>query len=138
MKRSKRYFKLAFIFAGIFLTIIGVNLLYSYCFMSSVARTKMLHDNAVSRSDRPKHVLFWTTFWEVPHWYMLKETYREEDLKTLFRCPYTNCVFTHQKDLLPHPHEYDALVFHGAEPWGLMNLPKTRSTHQNYIFATME
>lgn len=140
MMRSKRHLKLAFAFVGIFLTIIGVHLFYTYALSASVVRTKMLHDTAVSKSiesDRPKHVLFWTSFFDITHWSMTKETYREEDLKAL-KCPQTNCVLTHQKDLLQHPHDYDALVFHGAEAWVLMNLPKTRSPLQNYIMATME
>lgn len=84
-----------------------------------------------------KVVVFWTKFFDVPFWGMKKETYREEDLQEI-NCPTTNCLFTHKKEHLQNSHEYDAIIFHGAETWNFLDLPKTRSPYQSYVMMSKE
>ena len=80
----------------------------------------------------PKYVLFWTD--------------------CAFACwgtTYTqvvgNCIFTRDKNLL-NVHEFDALLFHVGQIWKSYgkslklswDVPKQRSSHQNYIMYTHE
>lgn len=88
-------------------------------------------------SNDTKYILFWTKYFLEKNWGMKTETYYEDYLKSI-KCPVTNCVFTNNKNLLSHVHEYDALVFHGAESRMLVELPRTRSPHQIYIMGTKE
>jgi hypothetical protein len=140
MKRSRFKLKLAMVICCVFaLVIILINLFHTYCFESSVLRYKLLSEYKIE-SDKvfeKKVVLFWTKFFDVKHWGMKKETYYPEDLK-MINCPETNCVFTHHKNLLDHSHNYDAIVFHGAESWNFLDLPQTRKSSQIFIMASME
>lgn len=138
MKRLKWNLKVVSADVGGTLIIISINLFHTYCLQSSITRYKLLSDYSVT-SDRgdKKYVLFWTTFFDVPFWGMTKETYNENDLKEI-NCPQSNCVFTHRKNLLPNSHDYDAIVFHGAETWNFVDLPATRSERQVFVMASME
>lgn len=116
----------------------GLHLFNTYCLQSSISRYKFLHKHL--KTDEPsstKIVLFWTTFFDIPLWRMKKKTYLDSDLKSL-GCRHTNCVFTHRKDFLESSHDYDAIIYHGAEIWNFLDLPTTRSEHQVYIMASLE
>ena len=86
-----------------------------------------------------KHILFWTNFYTIPLWDMKKETYDQEDLKSV-NCPVTNCILTHNKNYLKNVEAYDALIFHiGSEPhFPDTSIPLTRNPGQFYILASKE
>lgn len=86
-----------------------------------------------------KHILFWTNFYHIPLWDMKKETYDQEDLKSV-NCPVTNCILTHKKDYLSDVEDYDALIFHiGSEAhFQGSSAPSKRNPGQIYIVALKE
>lgn len=105
----------------------------TYVLEASINRYTMVNDyEAKSDKNDQKHVLFWMKFFGQD----LNINENVDYLKTI-NCPVTNCIFTENKNLLKH-HEFDAIVFHGAESWKLMNLPVTRSSHQVYVMALQE
>lgn len=117
-----------------------LNSLHIYVLQSSIVRYKILKEYSFTENrshDHTKSVLFWTPFFDIPYWGMPNETVGEEYLKAA-KCPVTNCIFTHNKENKLQPHEHDAIVFHTAETWILMDLPATRSVDQVYVMATME
>jgi hypothetical protein len=74
-----------------------------------------------------KYILFWTDFCGFQWWGLGGENITSE-----------NCIFTHKKDYFEHPHQYDAVIFHGAAVWKPTDVPKTRSPHQLYFMYTHE
>lgn len=133
-----KFYKVIIILAT--LTVIGLILGYfltkNYVFDSSIARYRLVeitrHKNVTK-----KVILFYTNFFGIRHWGMPNETNGEEYLKSI-ECPQTNCIFTHDKNYLSKTHFYDAIVFHVAEGWYALDLPKTRSSHQLYVASTLE
>ncbi|KAG5684835.1 hypothetical protein PVAND_014046 [Polypedilum vanderplanki] len=114
------------------------HLINNYVFEWSIARYKLIELKKELTSDREKFfVLFWTKFFDIPYWNMGNETNGPEYLDEI-NCPVNNCVFTHNKELIDPIYYYDAIVFHGAQSWGFMDLPAIRSTHQLYVFASQE
>lgn len=132
--KSKIFFVLIFLTAVLVLFIF--KLVQSYVFDSSIARYKLVQPAKHKFSDT-KIILFWTNFFEFSNWGMPNATNYEDYLKSI-NCPVTNCILTHDKKYLNSPHLYDALVFHGAESWKMVNLPETRSPHQLYVLALLE
>ncbi|CAG9810443.1 unnamed protein product [Chironomus riparius] len=61
----------------------------------------------------------------------------EEYLKSI-DCPVTNCVFSHDRNFLPQPTDYDALVFHVGDFNDIDDLPEVRREDQIYIMANEE
>lgn len=138
MKRSR--LKIAVVLTLLALSLIFLiarHLYHEYSLESSISRYKLLNDFSETSRPTTKSVLFWTQFFTFPYWGMHKATYDEVDLKAM-GCSKTNCVFTHNKKHLSRPHEYDALIFHGAEMWNLVDLPATRSPHQVYVMMSKE
>jgi alpha-1,3-fucosyltransferase len=56
------------------------------------------------------------------------------------QCKYTNCFVTNDRQYLSRVSRFDAILFHGPEIRHVSprNLPKVRSSHQKYIFASIE
>lgn len=81
-----------------------------------------------------KYVLFENGYFH-QYWGYDKETTTEDDLKSV-NCPYTYCVMTFKKNLLPHHHDYDAILFHAWDE--NITLPTSRSPHQLYIMVSKE
>lgn len=131
--RSKIIFALLILLT---VCLIVFSLVKNYVFESSIARYKLVKP-AKHQLDNKKVILFWTKFFEYDYYGMPNETNGEEFLTSL-NCPVTNCILTHNKKYLSSPHEYDALVFHGASTWVKIDLPQTRSPHQLYVLATLE
>lgn len=126
------------IIALVLLGVITFYFAHNYIFELSIARYKLIKLKTELTSDREKFfVLFWTNFFKIPYWNMGNETSGPEYL-TSINCPVNNCVFTHNKNLMSPILYYDAIIFHGAESWGMMDLPKMRSEHQFYVMASME
>lgn len=140
MKRSRLKHALAFIAVAVVVVLMMVlHLYHTYSLQSSISRYKLLNDYSTDDeiAARTKVAVFWTKFFDVPNWGMYKATYTEDDLKAI-GCSTTNCVFTHNKEHLTSPHEYDAIFFHGAEMWTFVDLPATRSPHQVYVMMSKE
>lgn len=139
MKRPRISLKRALFASSLFLIVTLIFIFYKYSLQSSISRYMLLteYTSEVKGNQSTKHILFWTKFFDVHLWGMTKETYLEDFLQSI-KCPKTNCIFTHNKNLLQHTHEYDAIIFHTAETWILMDLPETRSPRQVYIMATKE
>ena len=117
---------------------IAYHVVYNYVFVLSTTRYKLIENsNFMSNKNSSKiYVLYWTKMFDSENWYMSSITSGEDYLKSI-NCPVTNCILTHDKNLLEAPHLYDALIFHSAEPW-LTSLPETRSPNQYYIMTTLE
>ncbi|XP_070506558.1 alpha-(1,3)-fucosyltransferase C-like [Chironomus tepperi] len=117
---------------------IAYHVVNNYVFVLSTTRYRLIENsNFVTNKNSSKiYVLFWTKMFGAETWYMPSVTNDEDYLKSI-DCPVTNCILTHDKNLLEAPHLYDALIFHSAEPW-LSPLPETRSPHQYYIMTTLE
>ncbi|RVE51641.1 hypothetical protein evm_003773 [Chilo suppressalis] len=56
------------------------------------------------------------------------------------KCPHTNCFVTSNRSLLGDMKKFDAIAFCGTEVryYTKEMLPLTRSSHQKYVFATIE
>lgn len=123
---------------GVILVIFVIKVVYNNCLISSINRFKIVNDYlSKDTSEKVKYIALWTPFFTVKNWGLKSETVGKEWLESI-NCPRTDCVFTNNKKLLDQPHLYDAIVFHGAENWKLLQLPKTRRTSQLYVMATME
>jgi alpha-1,3-fucosyltransferase len=109
----------------------------TYVLQLSIARYKLVELAPHKQNAEKKHILFWTKFFEIPRWGLDSVTLNEEFFKSM-QCSVTNCILTHDKQLLSAPHLYDAIIFHTAETWMMLDLPKTRSPHQHYVMATLE
>ncbi|CAG9810433.1 unnamed protein product [Chironomus riparius] len=68
---------------------------------------------------------------------MDKEVQGEQYLKDI-ECPVTNCIFSHNRKYLSSVADYDAVVFHVAEPFDVRDVPKIRKENQIYIMANQE
>lgn len=101
-------------------------------------KQKIIPEEKSLVNSKPKVILFWTKLFKHRYFDMPNETNYEDYLKFL-KCPVTNCIMTHDKNYLSEPHLYDALVFHGGDPWLITEgVPKTRSPNQIYVFLMME
>lgn len=137
MDRSKFVWRVSKFLAGIIFVYALFYTFKNFLLQSSVLRYKMLSEYLETNDvHSTKYIAFWTKYFD-GRWGMHSETFNEEFLESI-SCPSTNCVFTHNKNLLERPHEYHAIIFHGAEPWINVDLPKTRLPNQLYIMATQE
>ena len=131
--RKLKTFLVILLLLPLFLLII--NIFHKYVLESSISRYKLV--KLKNNKNDTKIIVFWTNFFGIPYWGMPAETNREDYL-ILNNCPVTNCILTHNKNYLESPHLYDAVVFHGAQNWLMLDLPKIRSPHQLYILSTLE
>jgi hypothetical protein len=122
----------------VFITFISIFVIVqTYVFETSIARYALIKPKEHPHLKDKQIILFWTGFFDIPYWSMPNETNDENYLKSL-NCLFTNCVLTHDKNYLDETQMYDALVFHGAENWLMLDLPKVRSPKQLYIAAMLE
>lgn len=85
-----------------------------------------------------KTVLFWNEFFTYKFWLLPEEAFKEGFLAKT-GCPFTNCMFTLDRSFLHRVHDYDAILFHTAQPTpGFRDIPKTRTPNQVYIMASKE
>lgn len=136
MRKKVHYYLVLFILLLIFSYLSIYKIIENYVLEFSIARYKLVH-LTTSKNNDTKVILFWNNFFVTEYWQMPNETNQNEFLK-LINCPVSNCVLTHKKNFLSEPHFYDAIVFHGAETWFLVDLPELRSSHQFYVLASME
>lgn len=135
----KRNSKIAFtvIFLLVTFSLYAIfNLTQNYVFEYTIARYKLVATSK-HQVNETQIILFWNNFFGEKNWGMPNETNYQDYLKSM-NCPVTNCILTHDKQFLSEPHLYDAIVFHGAESWGKLDPPQTRSPHQLYVTADLE
>lgn len=140
MKRHRLLLYLSFV--AFCLLIAGSFLIHTQCLKPSVSYYKILEDHIRDRrvEDRSKYILLYTNFFDVKNWKLSAETVGPDYFRSL-QCPVTDCVLTNNRELLSTITDYDALVFHIAEPWAYSlfeKVPKLRSPHQIYVAANME
>lgn len=126
-----------FLLLGVIIFMSVYILVRCYVFESSIARYRLVQPKKHQNLNDKKVILFWTKFFNIPNWNMPNVTNDESYLKSL-NCPVTNCIFTHDKNYFDETHMYDAIVFHGAESWLLLDLPETRNPNQLYVAAMLE
>jgi hypothetical protein len=85
---------------------------------------------------RPKMIVFWTSLYLVPFWGLEKETFNETDLQAL-KCPVTNCIITHRKNMT-NVENFDAVIFHVGNGYHWEGAPEVRKPSQLYIMASYE
>lgn len=117
-------------------------LIHTQCLKPSISYYSILEDHMRQRQteDRSKYVLLYTNFFDVKNWKLTAETVGPDYFRAI-QCPVTDCVLTNNRELLPAITDYDALVFHIAEPWAYSlfeKVPKLRSPRQIYVAANME
>ncbi|KAL1402854.1 hypothetical protein pipiens_005897 [Culex pipiens pipiens] len=89
---------------------------------------------------RTKTILLYTNFFDVKNWKLSAETVGPDYFRSL-NCPVTDCVLTNNRHHLDSMADYDALVFHIAEPWAYSlfeKVPTLRTPSQIYVAANME
>jgi hypothetical protein len=104
--------------------------------ISEAPRYIMISDDT-ERNDSNVYLLFWSAMFHYGSWGMNPPTSSESDLKGV-NCSFTNCIFTSNRTLLSHVHNFDAIFTHVWREYVKMNLPKTRSPHQFYIHGSNE
>lgn len=89
-------------------------------------------------SREPKSILLWNAFFESRNWHLPGSLVNETFFKGL-NCPATNCFITSEVNTLSEITEYDAILFHVAEAFPILNpFPSKRAQNQIYVFAAME
>ncbi|KAM7348079.1 alpha-(1,3)-fucosyltransferase C isoform 1-T2 [Cochliomyia hominivorax] len=99
------------------------------------------YDQKTSQNEANKirFILLWNTFFGDKRWSLPDDLNDPSYFRKEINCPVSKCVLTNQRDVLPQIDMYDAILFHTAQPFPLINpIPKQRSWKQLYIFALME
>lgn len=92
-----------------------------------------------SNSDQPRIILLWNDFFGDERWSLPDDLVDPVYFRQGLQCPVSNCVITNHRDLFPQLQMYDAILFHAAQPFSVINsVPSQRSARQLYIFALME
>lgn len=141
MKRSR--LTLCLTLGFISLLIATALLIHTQCLKPSINYYQILEEHIQNREapeSSTKYILLYTNFFEDKLWKLSAETVGSDYFRSI-QCPQTDCVLTTNHDLLSAETDYDALVFHIAEPWGysvFRKVPSVRSSRQIYVAATME
>jgi hypothetical protein len=105
---------------------------------SPVAILKITRQKESSpKNQSQKIILFWTRFFNDQSWYTGGLEELGEDFLNSIKCPVSNCLFTHNRNLVKEM-EFDAILFHTPEHMNLTTIPKSRSPHQIYTFVSLE
>lgn len=143
IRKMKRNRLLLFVTFGSFCLLVAVSfLIHTQCLKPSISYYSILEDHIRQHrtEDRSKYVLLYTNFFDVKNWKLTAETVGPDFFRSI-ECPVTDCILTNNRELLPAITDYDALVFHIAEPWSYSmfeKVPKLRSLRQIYVAANME
>lgn len=90
-------------------------------------------------TNKLRFILLWNTFFGDKRWSLSDDLMDSSYFLKELNCPVSNCVLTNQRDILPQLDMYDAIMFHTAQPFSLVNpIPKRRSWKQLYVFALVE
>lgn len=103
---------------------------------------EILHDHldrAQKEAPSTRSILLWNDFFGDPRWKLSWDTLGPQELREELHCPVYQCEVTNQHDFLPAVELYDAVVFHAAQMYPLLeSVPAKRSPRQAYVFALME
>ncbi|XP_055389812.1 alpha-(1,3)-fucosyltransferase C [Condylostylus longicornis] len=124
----------------IILVLIVFFLLYYILYNSAILNQyKILSNYQPKTYTKDQHViLLWTKFFAVPNWGLPNETV-DHNYFIKQKCPKTNCIITSNRDHLNSIIDYDAILFHGAEIFPIIQpTPLERSPDQLYVFAIQE
>uniref|UniRef100_A0A1L8EI93 Fucosyltransferase n=1 Tax=Haematobia irritans TaxID=7368 RepID=A0A1L8EI93_HAEIR len=89
--------------------------------------------------DQLRIILLWNSFFGDKRWSLPDDLLDPSYFRKDIRCPVSNCVITNRRDLFPRLDMYDAILFHTAQPFSVINpVPSQRSWRQLYVFALME
>ncbi|XP_072931535.1 alpha-(1,3)-fucosyltransferase C-like [Epargyreus clarus] len=94
------------------------------------------YEESASKEQVMKYILQWTSPKNVPFVYMGEGPKGFIDRN----CPYTNCFVTSKRDYLGDYSKFDVIAFSGPEVVRMPKelLPKRRSPHQKFAFASIE
>ncbi|KAH8283256.1 hypothetical protein KR044_006660 [Drosophila immigrans] len=98
-------------------------------------------DNNQPQAERSptRSILLWSDFFGDPRWSLPDDTLGPDDFRDTLHCAVHQCELSNRHDFMPTLDEYDAIVFHVAQPFPLLQpLPLHRQPHQTYVFALME
>lgn len=79
-------------------------------------------------------ILIWTENSENDKWGLFGRTINSNFFN---ECPFKNCIITENRTYMEH-YKFDAVFFDAVEFHERMQLPKTRSPHQVYLFGITE
>ncbi|KAI8124089.1 alpha-(1,3)-fucosyltransferase C-like [Lucilia cuprina] len=99
------------------------------------------YDGSTTKNETNKlrFILLWNDFFGDTRWSLPDDLNDPAFFRQGMKCPISDCVLTNQRDIMPHIDMYDAILFHTAQPFPLVNsIPKRRSGKQLYVFALME
>ncbi|XP_034490864.1 alpha-(1,3)-fucosyltransferase C [Drosophila innubila] len=114
-----------------------------------ITNSPLLNQNGILRdyldSNKPdnrpatRSILLWSSFFGDERWKLPVDTLGPQDFRDNLNCPVYQCELSNRHDYLPDLELYDAIVFHVAQPFPLLQpLPPRRSSQQAYVFALME
>ncbi|XP_062539992.1 alpha-(1,3)-fucosyltransferase C [Armigeres subalbatus] len=142
IRKMKRNRLLLYLVVVLCLLLAASFFIHTQCLKPSVSYYRILEESIRDHQpeDKPKYILLYTNFFDVENWKLSAETVGPDYFRSI-QCPVTDCVLTNNRELLSAVTDYDALVFHIAEPWAYSlfeKVPKLRSPRQIYVAANME
>lgn len=101
-------------------------------FTNKLTENNYIDKNTIKLSEKSaKKIVFYTKFFGDDTW--VKMLGNGTDLRE-HQCPVSNCVFSYNISEAP---EADAVLFHATD-YNPFNVPKTRHSHQRYVWVTVE
>ncbi|XP_001848007.2 alpha-(1,3)-fucosyltransferase C isoform X1 [Culex quinquefasciatus] len=144
IRRMKRNRVVLYATIAVLCLLLGVSfIVHTQCLRPSISYYQILRENIAKTSlmePRTKTILLYTNFFDVKNWKLSAETVGPDYFRSL-NCPVTDCVLTNNRHHLDSMTDYDALVFHIAEPWAYSlfeKVPALRTPSQIYVAANME
>ncbi|XP_073832983.1 alpha-(1,3)-fucosyltransferase C [Musca autumnalis] len=97
------------------------------------------NNSTSDNGQQPRIILLWNTFFGDERWSLPDDLIDPSYFHKELQCPVSNCVLTNKRDLFPQLQMYDAILFHTAQPFSVINsVPSQRNPRQLYVFALME
>ncbi|KAJ8728285.1 hypothetical protein PYW08_016670 [Mythimna loreyi] len=135
IRKCNKYFVICVIFIVTFLSILYNLNNYGPKICNSIQYKQINHTLQSNKSIDLKYILLWTNYHE-PFRSFLREGIIEFKNQPCF---FANCYVTINRQLLKDVADFDVILFHGRELLHKASfLPQSRSSHQKYIFASME
>ncbi|KAM8719481.1 hypothetical protein ACLKA7_012097 [Drosophila subpalustris] len=98
-----------------------------------------LDSNKADNRPVMRSILLWSSFFEDERWKLPGDTLKPQHFRDNLQCAVYQCELSNRHDYLANLEDYDAIVFHVAQPFPLLQtLPSRRSPRQAYVFALME
>ncbi|XP_062139124.1 alpha-(1,3)-fucosyltransferase C [Drosophila sulfurigaster albostrigata] len=129
---------LGFILFGLLIAVYKIStspLLNQY----GILRDYLDTNRAPNEAAATRSILLWSDFFGDARWSLPADTLGPDDFRHELGCEVYQCELSNRHDYLPTLAEYDAIVYHVAQPFPLLqSLPTQRHPHQTYVFALME